>query len=383
MVVAFATDFVVAIYTSPNLISWTHASNITHPGLGSLGSQAECPNLVPIPTLIDRSLPLSPSNTASINTYLLLISINPGAPLGGSISTYFPGTFNGTHFTQLTPYTTRLTDFCKDNYAGQFFDAIFPPVSMSWASNWQYADFTPLDTTSNLTAFRSALTLPRTHVLANVSVAGYDLLSLPLDLSPLYTTAKPLAASTDLANKSLTLDYGSQVPSRAIIFTVNITNVPLNTSLATGSLNFTLLSSTSGESIRGGFFISPPNSGAFFLSRARTYGFDDTNPFLNKDFSVTSPVTGGVDAAAAGGAYGSTGHTGNWNMQVVVDRSLVEVYLDGGKKVGTMAYWAEGEIDTVMVGSKGVSAGIGVVGEVWGLKSVWEGVGVGGGMGEL
>jgi len=254
---------------------------------------------------------------------------------------------------------------------------------MSWASNWQYADFTPLDTTSNLTAFRSALTLPRTHVLANVSVAGYDLLTLPLDLSPLYTTAKPLAASTDLANKSLTLDYGSQIPSRAITFTVNITNVPLNTSLATGSLNFTLLSSTSGESIRGGFFISPPNSGAFFLSRARTYGFDDTNPFLNKDFSVTSPVTGGVDAAAAGGAYGSTGHTGNWNMQVVVDRSLVEVYLDGGKKVGTMAYWAEGEIDTVMVGSKGVSAGIGVAGEVWGLKSVWEGVGVGGGMGKL
>ncbi|MCJ1242922.1 hypothetical protein MMC30_000118 [Trapelia coarctata] len=381
MVVAFATDFVVAMYTSPNLISWTHASNLTYPGLVSLGAQAECPNLVPIPTLIDPSLPLSSSNTASTDTYLLVISVNPGAPLGGSISTYLPGTFNGTHFIPLTPYTTRLTDFCKDNYAAQFFDDISPPVSMSWASNWQYADSTPVDTTSNLTAFRSAFSLPRTHVLANISVAGYDLLTLPPDLSPLYTTSKPLAASTDLANASLTIDYGFQVPSRAITFTVNITNVPLNTTLATGSMNFTVLSSTSGESIRGGFFISPPNSGAFFLSRARTYGFDDTNPFFNKDFSVTSPVTGG--SAAAGGAYGSTGQTGNWSMQVVVDRSLVEVYLDGGKKVGTMVYWTEGELDTLILGSKGVSAETGVGAEVWGLKSVWAGKEVGGRMGEL
>lgn len=183
----------------------------------------------------------------------------------------------------------------------------------------------------------------------------------------------------DLANKSLTLDYGSVVPSRAISFTVNITNVPLNTTIATGSMNFTLLSSTSGESIRGGFFISPPNSGAFFLSRARTYGFDETNPFFNKDFSVTSPVT--AAAGAAGGAYGSSGQTGRWSLQVVVDRSLVEVYLDGGKKVGTMVYFAEGELDTLILGSRGVNVGTGVRAEVWGLRSVWEGVGRG--MGQL
>lgn len=366
MVISFATDFVIAIYTSPNLRTWTHASNVTHPGLVSAGAQLECPNLVPIPTLKGPSLSLSPENTAPIETYLLLMSINPGASLGGSISTYLPGTFNGTHFEPLTPYTTRLTDFCKDNYATQFFDDISPPVSISWASNWQYADSTPLDTTSNLTAFRSALSLPRTHALANVSVAGYDLLTLPPDLSPLYTTAKPLAESMDLANKSLTLDYGSVVPSRAITFTVHVTNVPLNTTIATGSVNFTLLSSTSGEFIRAGFFFSLPNSGAFFLSRARTYGFDETNPFFNKDFSVTSPVT-----AAAGAA----GQTGSWSVQVVVDRSLVEVYLDGGKKVGTMVYFAEGQLDTLILGSRGVNGGVGVGAEVWGLRSVWEGDG--------
>lgn len=49
--------------------------------------------------------------------------VNPGAPLGGSITEYFPGTFNGTHFTAVDA-AARIADFGKDNYAGQFFHGI-------------------------------------------------------------------------------------------------------------------------------------------------------------------------------------------------------------------------------------------------------------------
>jgi beta-fructofuranosidase len=85
MVVSYAYDFVIGIYTSLDLKSWTHASNFSHHG--PLGLQYECPNLV--------SMPMNGSNTPM---YLMVISINPGTPLSGSIMQYFPGSFNGTHF---------------------------------------------------------------------------------------------------------------------------------------------------------------------------------------------------------------------------------------------------------------------------------------------
>jgi beta-fructofuranosidase len=71
MVVAYAQEFTIGIFTSPDLKSWTHASNFSHHGL--LGLQYEVPNLVKMPMKGGSSM------------YLLLISINPGAPLGGSI----------------------------------------------------------------------------------------------------------------------------------------------------------------------------------------------------------------------------------------------------------------------------------------------------------
>ena len=72
MIVSYAQDFVIGIYTSANLTSWTHASNFSHHGL--LGLQYECPNMVEIPM-----------ENATDTMYLLAISINPGAPQGGSI----------------------------------------------------------------------------------------------------------------------------------------------------------------------------------------------------------------------------------------------------------------------------------------------------------
>ncbi|MCJ1477553.1 hypothetical protein MMC13_006225 [Lambiella insularis] len=362
MIVSFATDFVIAIYTSPDLKDWTHASNITHPGLVVPGAVSECPNLIPIPTLLNASLLLSPSNISPLPTYLLLVSLNPGAPLGGSITTYDPGLFNGTHFTPLTPFTTRLTDFAKDNYAAQFFDIpntplSSPPMSLSWASNWQYADFVPTSPTDN---FRSAFSFPRMHYLANITPAGYDLVTLPVDLTPLYTTSTPLASNTSLGNSSLTLSFASLVPSRALTFTASLGHLPFNTTALSTTLNFTLLSSTTGESIRGGFFPGGGTTpGAFFLSRASTYGF--SNPFYTKDFSATAPVSV---------ASGNSG--GTWSMQVVLDRSLVEVYLNGGQRVGTMVYFAEGEMDTLVVAARGVPKGVTVGVEIWGLKGIWD-----------
>lgn len=71
---------------------------------------------------------------------MLQISINPGAPLGGSIAQNIPGNFDGYTFTPVDR-AARINDFGKDNYAGQFFYGLAAgaePISIAWASNWEY-----------------------------------------------------------------------------------------------------------------------------------------------------------------------------------------------------------------------------------------------------
>jgi beta-fructofuranosidase len=104
LVLAYAQEFTVGIFTSPNLKDWTHASNFSYHGL--LGLQYECPNLVEMPM-----------NGSSVSMYVLQVSINPGAPLGGSIAQYFPGHFNGTHF-EAVDAVTRIADFGKVRVPG-------------------------------------------------------------------------------------------------------------------------------------------------------------------------------------------------------------------------------------------------------------------------
>ncbi|KAL8823844.1 MAG: hypothetical protein Q9191_005501 [Dirinaria sp. TL-2023a] len=351
MVVSYAQDFVIGIYTSPNLKNWTHASNFSHHGL--LGLQYECPNLVPIPMLSNASIadPLNPSNFASTGSmYLLAISINPGAPLGGSITQYFPGTFNGTVFTPVDS-AARIADFGKDNYAGQWFYGIpptEPQISIGWASSWQYAQVVP---TGQLEGFRSVMSLPRQNVLANTTRGPYQLVSFPFDLTPLYTTsAGSSLANSTAANSSLLYDYSTTVPSGALYFSLNATGIPAVN--ASGTANFTFLSSVSGESLRGGFFFGGDTP--FWIDRGYIRGFD--NPFLTDKFSVTNLIDP---------------NTHTFRLDVVIDRSILEVFLDGGVRSATTTFFPQAPLDTLMISTGGLNTGVGVSVEVWGLKSAW------------
>jgi len=234
MVLAYSQAFEIGIFTSPNLKTWTHASNVSHVGL--LGLQYECPNLVQIPVAgSDESM------------WVLAISVNPGAPLGGSITQYFPGSFNGTHFTAVDA-AARIADFGKDNYAGQFFYGIpetEDQVFIAWASNWQYSQAVP----TAEEGWRSTMSLPRRARLANVTRTRWDLVTIPFNLTPIYETQ--LANSSNIGNGSVLLDYSSTT-SGAVYFQCNVTGIP--SSNAQGTLNFTFSSSATKESVSGGFF---------------------------------------------------------------------------------------------------------------------------------
>ncbi|KAF4556220.1 Glycosyl hydrolases family 32 N-terminal domain-containing protein 2 [Elsinoe fawcettii] len=359
MVVAFAADFVISIYTSPNLIDWTFGSNFTHSGL--LGIQYECPNMVAVPFVPTTNTSISAySSTASTrnDSYIMYLSINPGAPLGGSIGQYFPGTFNGTHFTA-DDAAARISDFGKDNYAGQFFYSTpsdpgstssfsspsSPALSIDWASNWQYTQIVP---TGPLEGWRSIATVPRSTYLTSLPNLGTILVRYPYNIASIFD--QPLYTNASLGNDTVSLSY-ADLASKALWFEANVTGLTPTT--LRGSVNMTFSSSISGESIRLGTNIG----NEIWLSRrgtVETSGLGD-NPFF-------------TDAFSASGVYGQQG---TWTVAGVVDRSVVEVFLNGGQQVGTMVFYPQRELDTLTVGVAGVAEGVGVSVAVWGLRDTW------------
>ena len=325
----------IGIFTSPDMKEWTHASNFSHAGL--LGLQYECPNLLEIPV-----------QGSDETMFLLAISINPGAPLGGSIQEYFPGYFNGTHFTAVDA-AARIADFSKDNYAGQFFYGIpgnEEQVFIGWASNWQYTQQVP---TGEEEGWRSAMTVPRTAYLANVTRTGWTLINRPYDLSPIYD--EQLGNSSNLGNDSIIIDYSS-LSSGAIYFQANVTNLP-NTTISQGTLNFTFSSSATRESVAGGFYFGGDNP--FWLSRGRVHGFGESNPFFTDKFSVSQPLN----------------PNGTFMLEGIIDRTILEVWLDEGRNSGTMTFFPEGVLDTMEIRAAGLNEGVEISVIVQGLKSTW------------
>jgi len=397
MVIAYAQEFTVGFFTSPDLKTWTHASNFTKHGF--LGAQYECPNLVQIP--------VRDYNTkAQTDTkFVLAISTQPGAPLGGSITQYFPGDFNGTHFTVLDD-ATRLTDFAKDNYAAQYFYGNTPDgnaINLGWASNWQYAQSVP---TGNLEGWRSSMTLPRINYLTYAPRIGLVMIDEIYDISPVVDRE---LNSTTIGNGTVLVDYSS-VDSAAIYIEVNVTNIDTTKLQQYSTLNLTFSNPSSGEAVYTGFYFSGDTP--FFINRGKVNGFD--NIFFTDKFSVSDiyydygsyatndndvpPRPGGngtqysatasssnmtmtATSTSSAAASSSTAPSGpilaagtpaNWSMQAVIDRSILEVFVDQGVHAATVLFFPEGEpLSLAYIKSQDMPSGTEVSIAVWALKSAW------------
>jgi fructan beta-fructosidase len=131
----------VEFYSSPNLINWTKESEIGK-NLFAHGGVWECPDLLPI-------------NKNGKTIWVLLVSMNPGGPNGGSATQYILGDFDGHEF---KPYSTDIKwmDYGPDNYAGVTFSNVGDRnILIGWMSNWNYANNVPTE------KWRSAMTVPR------------------------------------------------------------------------------------------------------------------------------------------------------------------------------------------------------------------------------
>jgi fructan beta-fructosidase len=161
-------------YTSKNLIIWEFESGFGK-NIGAHGGVWECPDLFKLKV-----------TGSTEEKWVLLISINPGAPLGGSGTQYFIGDFDGGSF-KTTQKEIKWMDYGPDNYAGVTYNNApdNQRIFIGWMSNWLYARNTP---TKN---WRSAMTLPRELSLAKIN-NNYVLKNTPVksfkkQLAPAYS----------------------------------------------------------------------------------------------------------------------------------------------------------------------------------------------------
>lgn len=352
MVLAYAQEFTIGFFTSPDLKEWTPTSNFSYHGL--LGLQYECPNLV--------EMPVQGTNETA---WVLQISINPGAPLGGSIAEYFPGAFNGTHFEAVdsvariadfgkvchispTQRLCLLTQYVQDNYAGQFFygtPAGQDAVSIAWASNWQYTQLTP---TGPLEGWRSSMSLPRRNYLANITRIGWDMISEPYDMTPVLGNV--LAKNSSLGNGTVFVDF-EDLESNALYFAVNVTGIDSTTISGSATMNFTFRSPISNEYLQGGFYFGGDTP--FFVDRSGVRGFE--NVFFTDKVSTNNPISA----------------DGTWSMVGVIDRSIFEVFLDGGERSGTVSFYPNEPLTQMTISAVDILPGMDISVEVRAINSAW------------
>lgn len=149
-------------YRSPDLKDWTYLSEFGRE-VGGHGGVWECPDLFQLQV-----------EGSDEKKWVLLISINPNAPNGGSGTQYFIGEFNGTAFSS-DQQEARWLDWGRDNYAGVTYNNVPDGrrIFIGWMSNWDYARDTPTET------WRSAMTVPRKLSLKKIGDT-YELLNYPL-----------------------------------------------------------------------------------------------------------------------------------------------------------------------------------------------------------
>lgn len=128
--------------------------------VGSLAGEWECPDMFHLRLV----------NEQSIVKWVHIISINPGAPQGGSASQYFIGSFNGSEFKPDPDHdyakNPRWIDFGFDFYAvitfendPEFLDGFQYKTAIGWVSNWKYAKNIPTKPWKGVQSFPRELSL--------------------------------------------------------------------------------------------------------------------------------------------------------------------------------------------------------------------------------
>jgi fructan beta-fructosidase len=329
-VMIFAALDRVRLYTSPNLKDWSLAGEFGQ-DQGSHGGVWECPDLFELPV-----------EGSDQSRWVLLLSINPGGPNGGSGTQYFIGNFDGKTFTNENPRETVLwIDYGPDNYAGVTWSDVPDEdgrrIFLGWMSNWQYGQRTPTE------RWRSAMTVPRALTLKQTD-EGIRLFSQPVqEMEKLRGLSFEIQPATLDGEMDLTgnLNFSPTLSEISLTF-----EIPQETTPDAG----VELSNGKGERVLIGYDAS---KNEYYIDRRNSGKIDFEEGFAARQ---TAP------RAAKGNMI---------SMRLLIDVSSVEFFADDGQTLMTAIFFPNEDYNRLKLFSRDgeVSVKNGVVYE---LKSIWK-----------
>ncbi|MCB0426260.1 MAG: GH32 C-terminal domain-containing protein, partial [Mangrovimonas sp.] len=300
-------------YGSKNLKDWEFLSEFGA-GTGAHGGVWECPDFFPMHV-----------DGTSETKWVLLQSLNPGGPNGGSGTQYFIGDFDGKTFKMDPSFSEQLStkkaiwiDYGKDNYAGVTWDNVpdGKRFFIGWMSNWLYAQEVPTET------WRSSMTLPRELKLI-FSNGTYKLLSSPIGkLKNLYGQT---IVKKDIVfkKKTVLLDSGNLDLSRLVI------DIELK-EMKDDKYTFTV------ENDKGNqlFFGIDNKDKYIFIDRKKSGKIDFSEAFSSKISRL--PLDQNYETI---------------NLKLVFDKTSLEIFLNGGEMAMTELFFPEVPYQTLSVES--------------------------------
>ena len=310
-VMVLAVGQEVKLYSSKNLKEWKYISDFGVE-FGSHDGVWECPDLFPIQV----------EGTNKVK-WVLITSINPGNPNGGSGIQYFVGDFDGTWFNLDTSFEANLKsnkamwlDYGRDDYAGVTWSNI--PKSdgrrlfIGWMSNWDYAKVVPTST------WRSAMTLPRELKLKEIN-NGYRLYSVPVEEIESYETTK-----TEKENISFEKEY-TLVDKNDIDVNKSIIEVKLS-KLENDIYTFRL-SNPAGDLMEFGI---NNRDRYYFIDRSKSGHVDFSDKFANRTSKANfeKPLE-------------------NVNVQMVIDKTSIELFYNHGETVMTEIFFPNSPMENL------------------------------------
>lgn len=172
----------VQFYASKDLKEWSKTGEFGT-GWNHASGVFECPDLFPVH--VDGKV-----------LWVLLVSMTTTVEDGKSRTQYFLGDFDGDTFTCTYPADEPLwVDFGFDNYAGVTFQNYDEPLFIGWAQNWGYAAEVPTS------EFCGQMTLARKLSL-KMTEEGYRLCGEPKGLEQKAACAYPIESGAHIASET-------------------------------------------------------------------------------------------------------------------------------------------------------------------------------------
>lgn len=284
-IMTLATKDCITFYSSKDLKEWKKESEFGKE-VGAHGGVWECPDLIPM-------------KYNGETKWVLLVSINPGGPNGGSVTQYFVGDFDGHQF-QPADTSVKWLDWGPDNYAGVTWSNLGERhLMIGWMSNWQYANVVPT------TRWRSSSTIPRELTLQKVDQKYYVSSTAAPEVAKAFQSVKKYQA-----NQSKELTVQEQLPQA---FRLEINKLKVQ--------NFKLiLSNAVGNELVVGY---GKGQDAYYIDRSKSGEIA-----FNADFPKRSIA-------------GRLSNSETLSLSLYIDVSSVELFADNGLTAMTSLFFPE------------------------------------------